>query len=60
MLCNVVQLHKKGKAHSAGVEVGDVVLAVNGRSCQDADVDVVRELIASGTDFYGLTLHLLR
>jgi len=54
------QMHRRSKAMSSGVEVGDILLAINGQTCRHWTVDQAMHTINSNAPGHDVTLHLLR
>jgi len=53
-------MHRRSKALAAGVEVGDTLLAINGRQCQHWTTDQAMRTINDSLPGHDVTLHLLR
>ena len=52
-------MHKRSKAKAAGVEVGDVLLAINGHTCRHWAIDQAMDTI-NNSPGREVTLRLLR
>ena len=59
-VCVCVQMHRRSKAMAAGVEVGDILLAVNGHPCHQWTIDQAMDAINNSAPSRDVTLHLLR
>jgi len=57
-----MQMHRRSKALASGVEVGDILIAINGQHCRywttDQAMDTINNSTSPGND--DVTLHLLR
>ena len=55
-----MQMHKRSKAMAAGVEVGDILLAINGQHCRHWTIDQAMDYINHSSPGDDVTLYLLR
>jgi len=53
-------MHRRSKAMAAGVEVGDILLAINGQHCRYWTINQAMDTINNGLPGDDVTLHLLR
>lgn len=56
----VAKMHNKSKARAAGVDIGDIIVAINGVNCQNWTVDKAMDFINSTSPDSRLTLQLHR
>jgi len=57
---NITQMHRRSKAMAAGVEVGDILIAINGHHCNHWTTDQAMDTINHSIPADDVTLHLLR
>jgi len=55
-----MQMHRRSKAMAYGVEVGDILLAINGQQCRHWTIDQAMDTINKRSPGDDVTLHLLR
>ena len=55
-----MQMHRRSKAMAYGVEVGDILLAINGQQCRHWTIDQAMDTINKRSPVDDVTLHLLR
>jgi len=53
-------MHRRSKAMASGVEVGDILLAINGENCRFWTIDQAMDTINNSTPSDDVRLHLLR